>query len=338
MREPWRVECGPLVRNGITRLRGHPGFATTMKLFQMPALRAIALFRERSLREVLAPPWLYSGDHESVGARARGRGAAGRLAGARRWTTSFIAFAPMPQYGVCNWMVEADTPDPYCAACRHNRTVPDTSIAENVVAWRKIEIAKHMLFYTLMKLHLPLDEKDENGDSGCVSISWRARRRRRAARDDRPRQRPDHARARRSRRRRAREAAHHHARALSHAGRPFPPRGRALFLGRAGARRRPLRGLPRRFRRRDGGLRRGAASLLRQWRAAELAGQFHQRLCDLASVGGFCRDLGALPAHRRYAGNGARLRHVCASAAGRARRARCPCRLSIRIWCASRRR
>ena len=53
---------------------------------------------------------------------------------------------------------------------------------------------------------------------------------------------------------------------------------------------------------------------------AELAGEFHQRLCNLASVGGFRRDLGALPAHRRYAGNGARLRHVCPSAAGAARR------------------
>jgi len=67
------------------------------------------------------------------------------------------------QYGVCNWMVDADTEDPYCAACRHNRTVPDTSIPENVLAWRKIELAKHMLFYTLFKLRLPLDENDETG-------------------------------------------------------------------------------------------------------------------------------------------------------------------------------
>ncbi len=62
----------------------------------------------------------------------------------------------------CNWMVEAGAPDAYCAACRHNRTVPDTGVPENVAAWRKIELAKHMLLYTLMKLHLPLDEKDED--------------------------------------------------------------------------------------------------------------------------------------------------------------------------------
>ncbi len=67
-------------------------------------------------------------------------------------------------FGVCNWMIDAESADLYCAACRHNRTVPNTSNPENVIAWRKIEVAKHMLFYTLMKLRLPLDEKDANGN------------------------------------------------------------------------------------------------------------------------------------------------------------------------------
>ncbi|HUC49746.1 MAG TPA: putative zinc-binding peptidase [Xanthobacteraceae bacterium] len=67
------------------------------------------------------------------------------------------------EFGVCNWMIDAESADVYCAACRHNRTVPDTRIPGNVVAWRKIELAKHMLFYTLMKLRLPCDEKDNSG-------------------------------------------------------------------------------------------------------------------------------------------------------------------------------
>jgi hypothetical protein len=67
------------------------------------------------------------------------------------------------EFGVCNWMIEADSSDFYCAACRHNRTVPDTSIPTNVVAWSKIEVAKHRLFYTLMKLNLPLDDRGQNG-------------------------------------------------------------------------------------------------------------------------------------------------------------------------------
>jgi hypothetical protein len=66
-------------------------------------------------------------------------------------------FCANAQFDVCNWMVDAAAPDWYCAACRHNRTVPDTSILDNVIAWGKIELAKHRLFYGLMKLRLPLD-------------------------------------------------------------------------------------------------------------------------------------------------------------------------------------
>ena len=72
-------------------------------------------------------------------------------------------FCANAEFAVCNWMIEANSPDAYCAACRHNRTIPDTGVPENVAAWRKIELAKHMLFYTLMKLDLPLDEKDDDG-------------------------------------------------------------------------------------------------------------------------------------------------------------------------------
>src|SRR5262245_36519281 len=55
-------------------------------------------------------------------------------------------------HGVCNWLVPAEGPDVFCAACRHNRTIPDLLAPENLVHWRKIEVAKHRLFYTLLKL------------------------------------------------------------------------------------------------------------------------------------------------------------------------------------------
>src|SRR5450631_3033352 len=34
-------------------------------------------------------------------------------------------FCANAQHGVCNWLVAADGPEPFCAACRHNRTIPD---------------------------------------------------------------------------------------------------------------------------------------------------------------------------------------------------------------------
>jgi hypothetical protein len=77
-------------------------------------------------------------------------------------------FCANAEFDVCNWLVEAGVSDAYCDACRHNRTIPDTGIQDNVVAWRKIEIAKHRLFYTLMKLNLPLSEKTANGGERLV--------------------------------------------------------------------------------------------------------------------------------------------------------------------------
>jgi hypothetical protein len=65
---------------------------------------------------------------------------------------------------VCNWLIFADLEEKYCAACRHNRTIPDLSQTTNLNNWRLIEIAKHRLFYTLLKLKLPLATKAEDPD------------------------------------------------------------------------------------------------------------------------------------------------------------------------------
>jgi hypothetical protein len=65
-------------------------------------------------------------------------------------------------YGSCNWMIPSESLETYCAACRHNRTIPNLSDPNNLANWRKIEIAKHRLFYTLLKLHLPLITKTED--------------------------------------------------------------------------------------------------------------------------------------------------------------------------------
>jgi hypothetical protein len=68
------------------------------------------------------------------------------------------------QYEVCNWLIAADGLEHYCAACRHNRTIPDLSVPGNQVRWRMIEVAKHRLFYTLLELRLPLATKIEDPD------------------------------------------------------------------------------------------------------------------------------------------------------------------------------
>jgi hypothetical protein len=64
-------------------------------------------------------------------------------------------------HGVCNWLVPGDSSEQFCAACRHNRTIPDLMQSDSLVHWRMIEVAKHRLFYNLLKLRLPLATKAE---------------------------------------------------------------------------------------------------------------------------------------------------------------------------------
>jgi len=78
--------------------------------------------------------------------------------------TKSYRFCANAQYNVCNWLVESDSAEAYCDACRHNRTIPDTSIHGNLLAWRKIEDAKHRLFYSLMVLRLPLGPGEGGGE------------------------------------------------------------------------------------------------------------------------------------------------------------------------------
>jgi hypothetical protein len=70
--------------------------------------------------------------------------------------------------GMCNWMVPADDEVGYCAACRHNRVVPDLSVAGNDILWRKIETAKHRLFYSLLRLGLPLENRADDPEHGLA--------------------------------------------------------------------------------------------------------------------------------------------------------------------------
>ncbi|CAN5325601.1 putative zinc-binding metallopeptidase [soil metagenome] len=79
--------------------------------------------------------------------------------------------APAPMYArcanfevaACNWLVDAE-PDgsvvkPLCMACRLNRVIPDMTIQQNQVLWRRIEVAKRRLVSSLVALGLPVKSK-----------------------------------------------------------------------------------------------------------------------------------------------------------------------------------
>lgn len=66
------------------------------------------------------------------------------------------------QHDACNWLVDVAVEGPLCLCCRHNRTIPDLSDPANLVLWRRIEMAKHRLFYSLLRFGLPMPTAKES--------------------------------------------------------------------------------------------------------------------------------------------------------------------------------
>lgn len=73
-----------------------------------------------------------------------------------------VRFCQNAEHDACNWLVPADGPDAFCVACRHNHVIPDLSVERYVDRWRRLEGAKRRLFYTLLKLRLPLRTRDQS--------------------------------------------------------------------------------------------------------------------------------------------------------------------------------
>lgn len=69
-------------------------------------------------------------------------------------------------YHVCNWLLPAESGETYCRACSLNHTIPDLSRPEYVTRWTKIEVAKHRLIYSLLRLQVPLENKITNPEKG----------------------------------------------------------------------------------------------------------------------------------------------------------------------------
>ena len=67
------------------------------------------------------------------------------------------------KHGVCNWLLQPDDENELCFACRFNRTIPNLTNPENLTRWRKLEVAKKRLLYTLLRLGLPLHNSGANG-------------------------------------------------------------------------------------------------------------------------------------------------------------------------------
>ncbi|WP_022850873.1 zinc-binding metallopeptidase family protein [Limisalsivibrio acetivorans] len=58
----------------------------------------------------------------------------------------------------CNWLIDADSPQIYCASCRLTRTIPMISIDKNRIRWNTLESRKRRLLYNILNHGLTYDE------------------------------------------------------------------------------------------------------------------------------------------------------------------------------------
>jgi hypothetical protein len=81
---------------------------------------------------------------------------------------SLVRLCDNAAHDACNWLIDADASGTMCAACRHNRMIPDLSIGDHLLLWQRLEMAKHRLFYTLVRLNLPVKTRLEDPEHGLA--------------------------------------------------------------------------------------------------------------------------------------------------------------------------
>jgi hypothetical protein len=77
-------------------------------------------------------------------------------------------FCKNAEYGTCNWLIHSSQETDFCRACELNRVIPALISDENLKRWKNIEIAKHRLVYSLLRLRLPVSKKNDNEETGIA--------------------------------------------------------------------------------------------------------------------------------------------------------------------------
>jgi hypothetical protein len=72
------------------------------------------------------------------------------------------------QYDACNWLIPAEQSNLLCDACDLNQTIPNLDIEEYQQYWQKLELAKHRLVYSLLRLNMPVVSKNNDSENGIA--------------------------------------------------------------------------------------------------------------------------------------------------------------------------
>jgi hypothetical protein len=85
-----------------------------------------------------------------------------RALGSRHDSHRYRMCANSTDYEVCNWMVPEHDANPLCLSCRLNHTIPDLNVPENLNLWQSLETQKRRLIYSLIRLGLPIQSRQED--------------------------------------------------------------------------------------------------------------------------------------------------------------------------------
>lgn len=72
-------------------------------------------------------------------------------------------------FDVCNWVVRGPEPS-HCLSCNLNHTIPNLLLPKRRRWWKSLEIAKRRLIYSLLRLGLPVSNRD--GDESGLAFSF----------------------------------------------------------------------------------------------------------------------------------------------------------------------
>jgi hypothetical protein len=125
-----------------------------MRLYQCQRCGNTVFF-ENSVCVACGAPLGYAADLQGMTALepADGEGGGNYIALADRGRR--YRFCGNASYGVCNWLLAIDDGEFLCRSCRHNHLAPDLAVAGNLARWGRVEQAKRLLFYSLLKWSLP---------------------------------------------------------------------------------------------------------------------------------------------------------------------------------------
>ena len=77
-------------------------------------------------------------------------------------------FCKNAEFGTCNWIIPQSNASIFCKACNLNRIIPDLNNTGNLKLWKNIEVAKHRLVYSLLRLRLPVLKKNGDEETGIA--------------------------------------------------------------------------------------------------------------------------------------------------------------------------